>query len=50
MIFTWGVPTILGGNGVEKIIELPLTEEEEQALKKSAQSVRKVMAVLDRDK
>lgn len=44
-----GVPTILGGNGVEKIIELPLTEEEEQALKKSAQSVRKVMAVLDRD-
>ncbi|MDQ0337846.1 malate dehydrogenase [Caldalkalibacillus uzonensis] len=42
-----GVPTILGGNGLEKVIELELTEEEKQALDKSAQSVRNVMALLD---
>jgi malate dehydrogenase len=41
-----GVPTILGGDGIEKVIELELTEEEKQALEKSAESVRKVMAVL----
>lgn len=41
-----GVPTILGANGIEKVIELELTEEEKAALDKSAQSVRGVMAVL----
>ena len=41
-----GVPTILGGNGIEKIIELELTAEEKSALDKSAQAVRSVMAVL----
>lgn len=41
-----GVPTILGGNGIEKIIELELTPEEKAALDKSAQAVRSVMAVL----
>jgi malate dehydrogenase len=41
-----GVPTILGGNGIEKIIELELTAEEKAALDKSAQAVRNVMAVL----
>jgi malate dehydrogenase len=41
-----GVPTILGGNGLEQVIELELTEEEKAALEKSAQSVRNVMAVL----
>lgn len=41
-----GVPTILGGNGLEEIIELDLTEEEKEALNKSAQSVRNVMEVL----
>jgi malate dehydrogenase len=41
-----GVPTILGGNGIEKIIVLELTEEEKTALDKSADSVRKVMQVL----
>ncbi|WML54279.1 malate dehydrogenase [Neobacillus sp. PS3-12] len=41
-----GVPTILGGNGIEKIIELELTAEEKAALDKSAQAVRSVMAVL----
>jgi malate dehydrogenase len=41
-----GVPTIMGGNGIEKIIELELTAEEKAALDKSAEAVRSVMAVL----
>ncbi|MCA1032318.1 malate dehydrogenase [Bacillus timonensis] len=41
-----GVPTVLGANGIEKIIELELTEEEQQALGKSAESVKAVMNVL----
>ena len=41
-----GVPTILGANGIEKIFELDLTEEERAALNVSAQSVRDVMSVL----
>jgi malate dehydrogenase len=41
-----GVPTILGGNGLEQIIELELEEEEKAALSKSADSVRNVMDVL----
>ncbi|TXL62500.1 malate dehydrogenase [Cerasibacillus terrae] len=41
-----GVPTILGGNGIEKIIELDLTEEEKTALDNSANSVKKVMEIL----
>lgn len=42
-----GVVTLLGGNGLEKVIELELTPEEKQALDKSAESVRKVMKLLD---
>ncbi|GMB09485.1 malate dehydrogenase [Thermolongibacillus altinsuensis] len=42
-----GVPTILGGDGIESIIELPLTAEEKRALDKSVQSVRNVMSVLE---
>lgn len=42
-----GVVTLLGGNGLEKVIELELTDEEKQALDKSAESVRKVMKLLD---
>ncbi|MED0703372.1 malate dehydrogenase [Aeribacillus composti] len=41
-----GVPTILGGNGLEQIIELELTDEEKAALEKSAESVRNVMKAL----
>lgn len=41
-----GVPTILGGNGIEQIIELDLTDEEKAALDQSANSVKKVMDVL----
>ncbi|EPZ39586.1 MULTISPECIES: malate dehydrogenase [Anoxybacillus] len=41
-----GVPTILGGNGIEKVIELQLTDEEKEALAKSVESVKNVMKVL----
>ncbi|WP_010195662.1 malate dehydrogenase [Bacillus sp. m3-13] len=41
-----GVPTILGAGGIEKIIELELTEEEKAALSKSVESVKSVMNVL----
>jgi malate dehydrogenase len=38
-----GVPTVLGGNGIESIIELPLTVDERAALDVSVESVRKVL-------
>ncbi|GAA4712095.1 malate dehydrogenase [Brevibacillus fulvus] len=41
-----GVPTLLGGSGIEKIFELELTAEEKAALDKSADSVRNVLKVL----
>lgn len=41
-----GVPTVLGANGIEKIIELELLPEEKSALDKSAESVRKVIEVV----
>ncbi|MEK3890420.1 malate dehydrogenase [Bacillus sp. FSL K6-3431] len=41
-----GVPTILGKDGIEQIIELKLTEEEKAALQQSADSVKEVMKVL----
>lgn len=44
-----GVPTILGGNGLEKIIELELTDEEQNQLNTSADSVRDVMKALPND-
>src|SRR5699024_3310609 len=37
-----GVPTILGGNGVESIIELPLTDVEKDGLSISANAVKSV--------
>ncbi|MGE8206340.1 malate dehydrogenase [Heyndrickxia sp. NPDC080065] len=41
-----GVPTVLGANGIEKVIELELSADEKAALDKSAESVHKVMKVL----
>ena len=41
-----GVPTILGANGIEKVIEIELTADEKAALDKSVESVRNVMQVL----
>ncbi|MBM7597727.1 malate dehydrogenase [Virgibacillus halotolerans] len=42
-----GVPTVIGGNGIEEIIELDLTTEEKAALDKSAASVKSVLEVLE---
>jgi malate dehydrogenase len=42
-----GVPTILGGNGIEKIFELDLTVDEKAALDKSALSVRNVIQIVN---
>jgi malate dehydrogenase len=41
-----GVPTVIGGKGVEKILEIPLTEEEKAMLAKSAKSVQGVVDVV----
>lgn len=41
-----GVPAVIGGNGIEKVIELELTSDEKSALDRSAESVTKVMQVL----
>ncbi len=35
-----GLPTVIGRSGIEKIIELPLTEDELAALKRSADSIK----------
>ena len=44
-----GVPLKLGAKGVEQIIELQLTDAEKAELKKSADAVREVVAVLKRE-
>lgn len=41
-----GVPTILGGNGIEKILELDLTADEKAKLDASAEAVKSVMGIL----
>ncbi|HEY8091504.1 MAG TPA: malate dehydrogenase [Polyangiaceae bacterium] len=40
-----GVPVVLGGKGVEKIIDIPLTEDEKAMLAKSARSVQAVVDI-----
>lgn len=42
-----GVPVVLGKNGIEKIIEVKLDNEEKELLATSAKAVRSVMDVLD---
>ena len=42
-----GVPVILGRNGIEKIIEVSLNDDEKALLAQSAKAVRSVMDVLD---
>ncbi|MNH86825.1 malate dehydrogenase [compost metagenome] len=41
-----GVLTVLGANGIEKILDIELTEEEKTALDKTANSVRNVIKVV----
>ena len=43
-----GVPVVLGANGAERIVEVKLSEEEHTLLKKSADSVKEQMDVLDK--
>jgi malate dehydrogenase len=38
-----GVPVVIGGGGIEKVIELKLTPEEKHAFDKSVESVQKVI-------
>lgn len=42
-----GVPVVLGKNGIEKIIELDLNDEEKKSLDVSRDHVKEVMQVLD---
>ena len=42
-----GVPVILGKNGIEKVIEVQLNDDEKQLLNDSAVAVKSVMDVLD---
>ena len=44
-----GVPVKLGAAGIEEIVELELSDDEQQAFQHSADAVREVVAVLDRD-
>jgi len=41
-----GVPAVIGKNGVEKVLEINLTEEEKAAFEKSAEAVRKTNSLL----
>ncbi len=43
-----GIPVVLGANGVEKILEIKLTEEEKIALDRSANAVKELMLTVDR--
>jgi malate dehydrogenase len=43
-----GVPVILGKNGVEKVIELDLNDQEKALLESSRKAVREVMDVLEK--
>ncbi|MGE0771664.1 MAG: malate dehydrogenase [Cyclobacteriaceae bacterium] len=43
-----GVPVVLGKNGIEKVIELDLNNEEKALLETSRKHVREVMEVLDK--
>jgi malate dehydrogenase len=41
-----GVPVVIGGKGVEKVVEISLTDEEKEMLKKSAASVQGIVDVV----
>lgn len=43
----FGVPVKLGRKGIEQVIELPLTAEEQEAMNRSANLIRSSMAALD---
>ena len=41
-----GVPVILGASGVERMIELKLTSDEQAAFQKSVDAVKQLVAVM----
>jgi malate dehydrogenase len=43
-----GVPVKLGSRGVEQVIEVELTADEKAALKKSADAVKELIAIMDK--
>jgi malate dehydrogenase len=43
-----GVPTIIGGNGVEKVLEAPLSSADKEALMKSAARVKELCVEVDK--
>lgn len=43
-----GVPVVLGKNGIEKIIELKLNDDEKKLLNESSAAVKEVMDVMDK--
>ena len=43
----FGVPVMLGMTGIEKIIELKLTDEEKKAINTSAQDVKQMINEVD---
>jgi malate dehydrogenase len=45
-----GVPCKLGGNGLEEIVQITLTDEEQAALHRSADAVRDLVSVLEQNK
>ena len=42
-----GVPSIVGSNGIEKVLDIPLNEEENERLIKSVKTLKKVISELD---
>jgi len=45
--FYLGVPVVVGAGGVEKIVDIGLSDAEKAALEKSADSVQKVVEVVN---
>jgi malate dehydrogenase len=41
-----GVPVVLGDRGIERVIELELSESESEELHRSAEAVKEVVAIL----
>lgn len=42
-----GVPSIVGSNGIEKVLDIPLSEEENERLINSVKTLKKVISELD---
>jgi malate dehydrogenase len=42
-----GVPAVIGNNGIEKIIEIPLTKDEDEQLKAACESIQQQLKALN---